>query len=363
MNVSTKQRTISTLASAGAVCLMVAACGSANGGEGGSSDDSLLIYHDFDAVAIEPIVAAFNEHYTELTGESANVETYHQAGGELRVTLELEANSGDIQPDVVMIAHSELYALQEEFDLFADLDIEGMDDDAIAEAMRDPIGDGYTVTNSVQPYLLVYNTNHVEESEAPTSWVDLLDERWTNQLGMGDPESTSGAHLPLWFLVEHLGNEIGSPFGWEYYEQLGTLNPTTASSHDAIMEYVNAGELQIGILGLAQIVNAIESGQPVAAAVPDEGVPAFIHASAMTTTTEDQELAETFLEWVISAEGQEAIYAAYPALPSRTDVEATNLPFELAIDDVSPVDPEWISSNRAENIQHFRDAIGGSGGA
>lgn len=367
MNASRKQRTLSALATAGLASVVVAACGGGGnetgGGDQGGGDGTLLIYHDFDAVAIEPIVAAFKDHHLEETGEQADIETYHQPGGEMRVTLELEAAAGEVQPDIVMVAHSELYALQEEFDIFADLDIEGMDDDAIPEQMRDPIGDGYSVANSVQPYLIGYNTGNIDESDVPSSWADLLDERWNNQLGMGDPESTSGAHLPLWFIVEKLGSEVGSPFGWEFYERLGTLNPTTASSHDAIMEYVNAGELSAGILGLATVVNSIESGQPVAAVVPEEGVPAFVHSSAMTKTADDQELSEAFLEWVISGDGQEAIYSAYPALPSRSDVEASKLPFDLSIEDVEPVDPEWISSNREENIQQFRQSIRSSGGA
>lgn len=356
MNASPMKRR--ALAALGAMSLIVtaAACGG-GGGAGGSAD--LLIYHDFDAVAIEPIVDAFEEHHLGETGEQVEIETYHQPGGEMRVTLELEANSGGVRPDLVMIAHSELYALQEEFGLFAGLDIEGADDEAIPEQLRDPIGGGYAVTNSVQPYLIAYNTSKVEEADVPSSWADLLDERWNNQLGMGDPESTSGAHLPLWFLVEKLGTEVGPPFGWEYYEKLGALNPTTASSHDAIMEYVNAGELSAGILGLATVTNAIESGQPVDAVVPEEGLPAFVHSSAITTETEHRELADAFLAWVVSAEGQEAIYSAYPALPSRTDVDASELPFDLAIEDVDPVDPEWITTNREENIQKFRDAIGG----
>jgi iron(III) transport system substrate-binding protein len=347
MNASKKQRIMSIAAVAGLAAIGVTACG---GGGGGSGAD-LLIYHDFDAVAIEPIIDAFEQYHLDETGEEVSIETYHQPGGEMRVTLELEAGADEIRPDVVMIAHSELYALQEEFGLFEQLDLEGMDDEAIPEQLRDPIGDGYSIANSVQPYLIAYNRNNVAEDEVPSSWTDLLDTRWENQIGMGDPESTSGAHLPLWYLVEHLGNEIGS------------LNPTTASSHDAITEYVNSGELSLGIIGLATVVNAIESGQPIGAVVPEEGVPAFVHSSGITTTSEHPELAQEFLEWVISAEGQEAIYGAYPALPTRSDVEPTQLPFELAVEDVSPVDPEWITDNREENIQRFRDAIGSSGNA
>lgn len=110
-------------------------------------------------------------------------------------------------------------------------------------------------------------------------------------------------------------------------------------------------------------MNAIESGQPIDAIVPEEGLPAFVHSSGITTTSDNPELAQEFLEWVISAEGQEAIYGAYPALPTRTDVEPAQLPFELSIEDVDPVDPEWITVNREENIQLFRDAIGSSGNA
>src|SRR5699024_7405347 len=201
----------------------------------------------------------------------------------LRATLELEAAGNDVQPDVVSFSHTELYELQEKHDIFRDLDIEGSDDEAIPEHLRDAVGEGYMVTNAVQPYVFVYNHDNVDEGDVPESWSDLLDPRWGgSHLGMGDPETTSGAHLPLWFFVEELGNEIGSPYGWPFYESLGDLEPRSASSHDASLEYVASGELSGRILGQAQIGRSIEQGQPLSATVLEEGAPAFIHTSAIT---------------------------------------------------------------------------------
>src|SRR5699024_9502816 len=119
--------------------------------------------------------------YEQQTGENINMEFFQQAGGELRATIELEAEANQIKADVLMVAHPEIYALQEKFDVFQELNLPNLESEEIPDQFKDPIGDGYTTSTSIQPYLLVYNTDRVSDDDIPISWSDLLNERWKNR--------------------------------------------------------------------------------------------------------------------------------------------------------------------------------------
>ena len=57
-------------------------------------------------------------------------------------------------------------------------------------------------------------TRYFSDGNAPTSWADLLDDRFKGRIATGDPKTTGMVHVPMWFIIEHLGGKVGEPFGW-----------------------------------------------------------------------------------------------------------------------------------------------------
>lgn len=334
----------------------LAACSPAAEPSAAAQNRTFTIYTDLEQEIIGPVAEAFTAEWVKQHGGALDVDFFIQAGGELRATLDLEAQAGDVHADAVVQAHSDIAAVQDAHGIFATLDIKGLDDPAIPESVRDPLGNGIAVPNALQPYLLVYNTQKVTGDEVPSSWADLLDERWRGRIGLGDPESTSGAHLPLWFLVKKLGDEIGAPYGWEFYERLGALEPTTSNSHGTILELVNAGELSLGILGISAVLQGQSAGSPVAGVLPKEGAAALINSTAVVKDGENQDVATAFAEWIVTKAGQEAMLKGYPALSIRNDVE-TNLPMEIDRSLIHPVDVVWVNEGREDHIERFRAAM------
>lgn len=353
--------------------LLASACGPGDSGSADQADGSaatadegsgepieLVLYQSLSPEEIIPIVEGFELYYSEATGREVDIASFHQPGSELQATMNLEAEGDAMQADIMISSSAEMQSLQSEHELFAPLETDTMADSAIPDSMREAARESGFIPTGLQPYIIAYNTELVAPEEVPESWADLLDERWQGQIGMGDPETTSGAHIPLWFITEYLEGELGSPYGWEYYERLGELNPTTASSHDAIMELINAGELQIGILGYGTAATSAASGNPVAAVLPEEGVSAIPVSTAVVADSDELEAAEAFAEWIVSQEGQAAMYEGARFLPIRSDVEIEEPPFPFEPDpsQIVPLDAEWVAEEREENVEMFRQTIG-----
>ena len=69
------------------------------------------------------------------------------------------------------------------------------------------------------------------------------------------------------------------------------------------------------------------------------------------------DLAEGFVSWVLTKEGQEAVYAGTGYVPVRSDVEfePAPFPFDPHSPMIRPIDAKWVSENRADNITYFRE--------
>lgn len=354
-----KRTTIAGLiGAASAASLALGACsGSQDPGTGTTATTATLtVYHSEEGFDV--LSARFAEYYEAATGVTVTFESFHQAGGELRSAVELELQSGSVNGDVMIAELSELVGLQERYDPFETLEIPA--DFEIPDQLRQTAERYGFMPYILSPYIIVYNSDLVAADEVPSSWLDLLDERWSGLIGMGDPETTSGAHAPLWFFVDYLKDEPG--FGWSYYEEIGKLNPTTASSHGSIYEQIAGGELQVGLLSYPGLVSRAEDGLPLDGVIPEEGVPSLFTVGSVFSDSDDAELATAFVEWLASPGGQEAVQdGQIPYVPVRTDVEVRtwdSVSVEVPVASVFALDPVWVSEHRDENVQMFRDRVG-----
>ncbi|MFE3588344.1 ABC transporter substrate-binding protein [Streptomyces niveus] len=330
------------------------ACGDSDGAE-------LVLYQSLSPTQIKPIVDGFEEHYRRSTGRDIEVSAFHQSGGDLRATLGLEARADAVQADVVITDSSDLTALQERAPgLFEKLDVPEMRDPHVTPTVRAISTGAISVVTGLQPYVIAYNTERVSARDVPRKWDDLLRPRWKHRVGMGDPETTNGAHVPLWFLTERLGDRFGAPYGWDYYHRLGGLGPRTAGSHDAVMAYIGQGELDAGIVGYGTVVQAAADGNPVAAVLPEEGAGALAIGTAVVSGSAQGDLGRAFAEWIITPAGQAAVYKGTGYLPVRDDVPVAPAPFPIDLDvsKIAPIDTTWVATHRSANIARFREEIG-----
>ena len=323
---------------------------------------TLVVYQCLNEEEIIPLRDGFVKYWQETHNEEIEWEDFFQPCGEIRATVELEARGNAVQPDVLIADIGDFASLEMKYpELFKAWTPPAIAEPEFSAAVRESAE--RTKTNFViglAPYVIVYNTDRVKPEEVPDSWADLTDPRWKGRLGMGDPETTAGAHVPLWYVTKYLADKVGAPYGREYYAGLGENEPVTAGSHGAIQEYVNAGELDVGILSFAGARTSANSGNHVAAVLPKEG-----RRRARAEHGRGRRDGRARISRKGSSTGCSRSRARRRSMPGPATCRCgptwsscpAPFPFDAHSPMILPVDAKWVAENRADNIAYFREVI------
>ena len=208
--------------------------------------------------------------------------------------------------------------------------------DAIPERGRGP-GDFFFAAYET-PAVIAYNSEALDRSQVPADWEAVLDPRWTDEILIRDPLA-SGTMRSIFGMVVQRGLDAtgDTAAGFDWLRRLDAqtreyvLNP--ALLHQKLLR-------QEGVLtlwDLPDILTEQRKGNPLGYVFPTSGTPVIEDAVAIVRGTERLELAQQFVEWVGSLEGQLLAARREFRLPARDDVPVDSL-------------PEWARDVKAEMV-------------
>lgn len=303
----------------------------------------LTVYYGAMRSQMEPVLDEFKKMHPNIA-----LKEHRAATEELIATMEMELRARNPQFDVAVGQNAGFLNLQKEYDSFASFApsaksaiIEGLLD---PENIQTPIGTGF--------YVILYNTRLVAAEDAPKSWADLLDEKWTNKITLADPKSSSSVYSFIWYVTQHLD---GEPYGWRYFEQLQKLKPSYAPSHGNIGEVVALGERSIGVQVMATVRSSMAKGDPVSWVFPADGIPSELTVSVIRKNTPNRRAAELFTEFLLSENGQKLVAEHLGYIPVRKDLDFT-FTNGAKLSDINLIkrDVDWIANSKEEVIERFR---------
>ena len=163
---------------------------------------------------------------------------------------------------------------------------------------KDP--DGMFASFRVSLSAVAYNTDLVKREEAPTSFADLLDPKWTGKIVKAHP-GYSGTILTATF-------QIVRELGWEYLEKLAKQKVMQVQSATDPPKKLALGERAImadgGEYNLFQIK---ETGGPVELVYPTEGIPTVVGPNAVFKNAPNPNAARLFQCYCFTPECQQLI--------------------------------------------------------
>lgn len=172
--------------------------------------------------------------------------------------------------------------------------------DAIREELRDPEGRWYAIFRT--PIIVGVNTAIVAPEDMPKSWTDLLDPKWQGKLGV--PAIDAGGS---WFnAYSFLKEQVDDTF----WGKLAAQSPRVYPSSAPMLTDLVRGETSLALSSPASIRGQIESGAPVTAIFPSEGVSAYSTSGGITTEAPHPNAAKLFLNWVTSVQGSNTVSSA-----------------------------------------------------
>lgn len=281
----------------------------------------------------QDISDAFSEKY------GIEVEFIRGGSSSTRERFGGEAEAGATVADLVLISNSPWNDEGIEKGWFIDIaeaDIPGIPED-IPEDFRRP--DAGSAVAGIDPFAIAYNTELVSPDEVPSDWEDLLDERWTGEILLIDPDTTS--YTWAWSAVE-------SKYGESLIADLGEqVVPRLYPLLSPLLEALAAGEGAIGIPPAAtSVADAKASGLPVDFVLP-EFAWATEYIVGLSADAPNPNAARLFTHFLYLGEGQD-ILAGVDGMYSPFHPE--DIPGELAY---GPPDEEQSGPPYSEKFGVF----------
>jgi iron(III) transport system substrate-binding protein len=145
---------------------------------------------------------------------------------------------------------------------------------------------------------IAYNTNLVKREEAPRSYADLLDPKWTGKIVKAHP-GYSGTILTATF-------QIARDIGWPYLEKLAQQKVMQVQSASDPPKKLALGERAIMADGVEYVLFQLkEKGDPIEIVYPAEGTPLIIGPNAIFKNAPNPNAARLLQNWMFSAECQQ----------------------------------------------------------
>jgi spermidine/putrescine-binding protein len=172
---------------------------------------------------------------------------------------------------------------------------------------------------------IAYNPNEV--SEPPTSWHDIWDPQYQGRLALPDISGTSGQQFLIAAARLNGGSLEDVDPGFTAIEQLKPHVVTYYTQADQIVSLLERGDIVIAPWYIDRVGAAAANGVPVALAFPEEGAIGIIPTVSIPKGSPNKELAQQYIDILLSPEGQTCFAERQFAGPTNKTVE---LPPEIA---------------------------------
>lgn len=218
---------------------------------------------------------------------------------------------------------------------------------AIPEELRDPQGRWSGVYSSMLAFCYSPSALAAAGAPAPRTWDDLLDPALTSQISTASPRTSGTAYTAMNLQIDRLGEDAGR----DYLETLYGQVLQFTRSGTAPVQVVVQGEAAVALSFAPYCEAARSAGHDVEMVIPRDGTAYEVGAVAVLADAPHAEAAREYVDYALSADGQQAAARTeIPQIPTRSDLPG-NLG-EVLASDRFPV----ITSSLEERAER-RDAL------
>ena len=147
---------------------------------------------------------------------------------------------------------------------------------------------------------IAYNTKMVKAEEAPKSYADLLDPKWSGKMVKAHP-GYSG-------VIMTATQQLSRDLGWSWFEKLSKQKVMQVQSATEPPKKMVAGERPIMVDGGEYLLVLMkEQGDPIEIVYPTEGTPLIVGPNAVFKNAPNPNAARLLQNYMFTAEGQQVL--------------------------------------------------------
>ena len=304
--------------------------------------EPLLVYlNDFDAV--------IGDLFKEATGYDVEVVV----GNGAETMSRIEAEKSNPQWDVVWIdSMYDVYNLSQDGSLLTDWEPENAVNLTDFAKSLVPDNKCFYPTGAHAAGVLVYRTNVYDETTAPKTIDDLADPRFEGQVGMADP----GVAAPAYPLAAEIMYSKGLEDGEAYFSTLFDQGLKVYPKNPQVVQALASGEISVALLQESNAYEMVSGGEPISIVWPEDGAPASPRVAAISASTDQEEIAKMFVNFLLDPDTQQALVNTgdegffEPSVEGVTSKEERDPNATLTVADTA-----WGAENEADIKAWFAD--------
>ena len=224
------------------------------------------------------IAQAFKTKYTGI-----DVEVHRTGSERVLQRVMQEATAGIKNADVIHTSDAGHFVLLKDKGLLLQYTPKGVESFPAGFKDKNGFYFGMRATLSV----IAHNPKIVPEKDAPNSWKDLLNSKWSGKMVSGHP-GYSGIIMTHVLALVNL-------YGWEYFRDLAKNKLHMVQSANDPAGVVASGERPVGVNGAEYFYyKTLKQGNPIKIVYPKEGVPLVVSPVAIAKDAPHPNAAKLF---------------------------------------------------------------------
>ena len=272
-------------------------------------EGSVVWYTSLAIPSSTAIAQAFKTKYTGI-----DVEVHRTGSQRVLQRVMQEAGAGIKNVDIIHTSDAGHFELLKDKGLLLKYAPQGVS--AFPDGFKDKGGFyfGMRATLSV----IAYNPKIVSDKDAPQTWKDLLNSKWSGKEVTAHP-GYSG------IIMTHVVALVNL-YGWDYFRDLAKNKLHIVQSANDPAGIVASGERPVGVNGAEYFYYKTQKqGNPIKIIYPKEGVPLVVSPAAIAKEARHPNAAKLFMDFIFAKESQqlladkEGLYTGHPEVTYPAD--------------------------------------------
>lgn len=146
---------------------------------------------------------------------------------------------------------------------------------------------------------MVSHKTKIRDAEAPREWEDFFDPKWKGKIGINPPWRSVAVQEMLVYWEDAGLRDIP--------QRLKANEVRFFNGSAGIVQAVIRGDIQVAAVIEPPVISALEDGAPIRVFYPKSGVPATSAVGFLPEKSPNQDAGMVFLNWALSAVGQQSL--------------------------------------------------------
>lgn len=253
-------------------------------------------------------------HYFQNKYKGIEVEVHRTGSQRVLQRAMQEASAGIKNVDIIHTSDAGHFELLKDKGMLLKFTPQAVG--AFPDGFKDKDGFYYGMRATLS--VIAFNPKIVAEKDAPKTWKDLLNNKWSGKEVTAHP-GYSG------IILTHVLALVNT-YGWDYFRDLAKNKVHITQSANDPAGVVASGERPVGVNGAEYFYyKTLKQGNPIKIVYPKEGVPLVVSPVAIAKDAPHTNAAKLFTEFIFSKESQqlladkEGLYTGHPEVTYPSD--------------------------------------------